>query len=149
MKQDIYSNSRLSAVKSVGLGKITLMTLLLTLLCAVSALAQEATQVPISDTLVNVGFTEIFTSIASLVAFGMAATEAIKKKLQAKGFIVIVINWATSFILALVGYLLHVGIFIGASIWESLLYGFIASLASNGIFDISKLGLKSIRAIIK
>jgi len=82
-------------------------------------------------------FDGIFETFIALVAFIPFAVQFLRKFLftSAGGIAAQCFSWAVGIIITLAGWLLHLGFLDGLSIWMALLYGVVASLAANGVFD--------------
>ena len=76
-----------------------------------------------------------FATFAALVGVIPFITEWIKGMLNPTGFWEQFSAWVVGILLSLVGYFLHLGIFIELLWYQAIVVGFAASLAANGVFD--------------
>lgn len=75
-----------------------------------------------------------FGSIGLLAGLSVIVTAFFKSK-KVNGFGLQFVSWIIGIVLALAGYLLHLGMFETLSLAWSLLAGFFAALAANGVAD--------------
>lgn len=86
---------------------------------------------------------DIFTSTSALIAGVVALTALIKNTFGTTGTVTDIISWVIGPLIALVGFFLQLGIFVGLSWYMALLYGLFAAFAANKGWDIFKLFVKS------
>lgn len=72
-----------------------------------------------------------FSDIGPMVAFVLFLIEFAKTKLKIKGGLLVVISWAISIILALIGYFLKFGMFAELTIISTILHGLGIAVAAN------------------
>lgn len=84
-------------------------------------------------------FTEVFTTFVTLVAVIPVVTEFLKNAFKVNGgtpkFLIQLLSWGTGILLTMFGWWFSLGFLAGLEWYYALLYGFGASLASNGVAD--------------
>lgn len=106
--------------------------MVLFVLCPVMLFAQTET---VNDPTLYENYFANFAAVVSLTAI---ITEAVKKWLlmnMAGEWTQRIISWLIGVIIGLFGYFFNLGMFGEILWWQSLLWGFGAGLASNGLFD--------------
>lgn len=76
-----------------------------------------------------------FATTAGLITLIDTLTQFFKVKLKISNAIIQYVSWGIGILLAVAGQLLGVGIFETTTWIESIITGFAAALASNGVFD--------------
>lgn len=78
-----------------------------------------------------------FATFAGIVAVTSLITEVIKSlfKTELNSWVQRVISWIVGILLGLFAWIFNLGMFTDLEWWQSLLWGFGAGLASNGLFD--------------
>lgn len=76
-----------------------------------------------------------FATFASFVVLVNLSVQFLKNLFKAEKLVAQIISWLMGLILALIGWYFNLGFLSGLEIWLALLYGFGASLVSNGVFD--------------
>jgi len=76
-----------------------------------------------------------FTTITGLIALIDTVTEFVKVKLKIPNTYIQYVSWLIGILLAVGGQLLDLGMFETMVWWQSIIAGFGAALASNGVFD--------------
>lgn len=79
----------------------------------------------------------IFATFLALVAFIPVAVQFLRNVLfkNASGLVMQVISWVTGLVITLLGWWLNAGFLAELSMWQAMIYGAGACLASNGVFD--------------
>ena len=85
------------------------------------------------------GFDTVFATFWALVAAISVGVEFLKnlfgKTRATPDWAVQVFSWGTGIIMTMFGWVLHLGFLDGLTLYWSLIYGFGASLAANGVAD--------------
>lgn len=78
-----------------------------------------------------------FATFAGIVVVTSLITEVIKSlfKTELNSWIQRIISWIVGILLGLFAWIFDLGMFMDLEWWQSLLWGFGAGLASNGLFD--------------
>jgi hypothetical protein len=76
-----------------------------------------------------------FTTTTGLIALIDTVTEFLKLKLKIPNTYIQYVSWLIGILLAVSGQLLDLGMFEAMTWWQSIIAGFAAALASNGVFD--------------
>lgn len=76
-----------------------------------------------------------FTTTAGLITLIDTVTEFLKLKLKISNSYIQYVSWGVGILLAVLGQLFGLGMFETMVWWQSIIAGFGAALASNGIFD--------------
>jgi len=82
-------------------------------------------------------YSHFFVSIGSLIPLSTFLTKVVCELIpKIEGFRKQLVSWTIGIGLSLAGKYLHLGSFSDLAIWETLLYGFLVGLGSNGFYDI-------------
>jgi hypothetical protein len=76
-----------------------------------------------------------FTTTSGLITLINTVTEFIKLKLKISNTYIQYVSWLIGILLAVGGQLLHLGMFETLTWVQTIIAGFAAALASNGVFD--------------
>lgn len=108
-----------------------ILTLLFMLFCSIGIIYAQ-TEVPVEGT----DYAAYFATFAGVVSVASVITELIKKLFKEPSeWTSRIISWLVGILLGLFAWLFHLGMFESLDWWQSLLWGFGAGLASNGLFD--------------
>lgn len=90
-----------------------------------------------TELLKEIDYANYFATFAGIVSVASIITEAIKKlfKVVPTEWVQRIISWLVGILLGLFAWIFNLGMFEGLAWWQSLLWGFGAGLASNGLFD--------------
>jgi hypothetical protein len=80
-------------------------------------------------------FLAYFTTTSGLIALIDTITEFVKVKLKIPNTYIQYVSWLIGILLAVAGQQLDLGMFEAMTWWQSIIAGFGAALASNGVFD--------------
>jgi hypothetical protein len=76
-----------------------------------------------------------FTTTTGLIALIDTVTEFLKLKLKIPNTYIQYVSWAVGILLAVVGHVFSLGMFVSMAWIPTIIIGFGAALASNGVFD--------------
>lgn len=89
-----------------------------------------------SEAVAEADFTQYFVTFAAFVAVVPFIVEGLKHAFNTtKGWVNILISWVTGLIVAIAAHFLNLGVFGDFTILQTIVTGFGASLAANGVFD--------------
>lgn len=113
-----------------------LRAMLLFMATFVACYAFGQTPVIAAETTVESDFTQYFATFAAFVAVVPFIVEGLKHAFNTtKGWINILISWVTGIVVAIAAHFLDLGVFGNFTILQTIVTGFGASLAANGVFD--------------
>lgn len=79
----------------------------------------------------------IFQTFATLALAIPIVSELVKRLVKASGLAVQIISWGIGIVITFIGWMLNLGFLAGLDWHIMLIYGICASLAANGVFDVS------------
>jgi len=110
------------------------------IICALTMFASLAFGQTVNDVTGTgevIDFNQYFVTFAAFIGIVPFIVEAIKAAFGNKlpAWLNLVISWATGFLVAVGAHFLNLGVFGEFNIWQTLVTGFGAALATNGVFD--------------
>lgn len=106
-----------------------LMFVIMLMFTALPVFCQVVDPAPVTD------YMQYFLSLGGFVLLINLATEFLRNLLNLKKFWLQFTSWLIGFGLALLAWVLNLGMFAGLEYWGMLALGFAGSLCANGVFD--------------
>lgn len=106
-----------------------IMFVIMLMFTALPVFCQAVDPAPVTD------YMQYFLSLGGFVLLINLATEFLRNLLNLKKFWLQFTSWLIGFGLALLAWVLNLGMFAGLEYWGMLALGFAGSLCANGVFD--------------